>query len=690
MGGYFQVTVTPILNETGQTIGGLHTGHDVTMLHQAEQRARESEQRYRLLAEHSKDVIWTLDLNGRFTYVSPSVKRIRGYHPEEVLAQTLEEAVCPDSLSAIKQGLEKLTRVQSSNYTVTASPVEVEQPCRDGSTVWTEVVVEIIQNETGAPVQVLGVSRDITKRKRAEESLRESEDKYRTLVENSHDLIFIFRENRCLFANRRALELTGYTEEEARRSSIWNVVHPDDRKPLASYGRRRIRGEESRATINARIMDRHGEFYWMELSIAPVIFLGQSAVLGLARDITNRVKAEDDRLQMERHLQQAQKLESLGVLAGGIAHDFNNLLMAMLGHLDLALLEMMPDGDTYFHVNEAKETAHRAAHLTRQMLAYSGQSRLQAEDLDLNELLVNMNRLLKTSISRGIELTLDLVQPLPRIEADLAHMQQIVMNLVINASEAITSKKGTITIRTGSLYLDASQLNDYRPETQPRPGQFVFLEVSDNGVGMDQTTQDRLFEPFFTTKFTGRGLGLSAVMGIVRGHTGALKVASASGEGTTIQVLLPIAPSYLSRSGPTIPEPATETFRHKATVLVVDDEETVRHITARMLHRIGITPLTASSGEEAVSMIRSGAASIDCVVLDLVMPGLDGMATLELLRAAKADLPVILSSGYDGRELGNLPPETTGVSFLQKPYTLDRLHKELLRVLDSGLEYQTE
>ncbi len=689
LGGCFQVTVTPVLDEEGRIIGGLHTGHDVTLLRRAEHNARESERRYRLLAEHSKDVIWTMDLDGRFTYVSPSVERLRGYRPDQVLAQTLAEAVCPGSLEIVVDGLRQIRELHRRGERIVTPPLIVEQPCRDGSTVWTEVVVEIIEDEAGALSQILGVSRDISERRRAEEYLRESEDKYRTLVENSHDLVFIYRGDRCLFANRRALDLTGYTEDEAGRMSIWDVLHAEDRERVIGYGTRRACGEMPPGTFTARIVDRHGDAHWMEFAMSPVNFLGQPAVLGLARDITDRVRTEDERLEMERRFQHMQKLESLGVLAGGIAHDFNNLLMAMLGHLELALLELTPDGLARLHVGEAKKTAQRAADLTRQMLAYSGRGRFQVECVDLNGLVNEMSRLLRTSISRNAELKLELAHSLPRVEADPAQLEQIVMNLVLNASEAIHSEKGHITICTGSLYLDPSQLNDYRSEAQPRPGQFVFLEISDDGTGMDQTTQERLFEPFFTTKFTGRGLGLAAVMGIVRGHTGALSVASTPGKGTTVRVLLPVAQGTSAEPASATPQHPARTLTYKAAVLVVDDEETVRHVAARMLDRLGFTALSASSGQEAVNLVRSADTRIDCVLLDLTMPGLDGIATLELLRAIRPDLPVILSSGYDRCELEEFPSVTTGVSFLQKPYALNQLQEELLDLLSPDLEYDT-
>lgn len=693
MGGLFRVSVVPVLDQSGKVTAALHSARDITEQRATEDALRESERHYRLLAEGTSDVIWTLDLDGRFTYVSPSVEKLRGYTPEEVLQQTLQEAVCPGSLEVCLHGLEYVSTAATTSDEPPQQPVEVEQPCKDGTTVWTEVVAQPILDDEGKAVGILGASRDITARRRAEELLRESEEKYRTLVENSHDLVYIYRGDRCIFANRRVLEVTGYTEDEIAEMDIFSVVHPDDRDRLRDYGAKRMRGEEAPPGYSARIVDRTGKTHWMEFSVKLITFLGQPAVMGVARDITDRVKAEDERIEMERRFQHMQKLESLGVLAGGIAHDFNNLLMAMMGHLDLALEDAPVDSEVYFHVAEAERTAHRAAELTRQMLAYSGRGHFRLEPVDLNELVREMEHLLRSSISKNATFNMDLEEPLPPLLADPAQLEQIFLNLVVNASEALGSERGEIRLATGLVDADRAYLTRCRPECRVRPGRYVFLEVTDTGVGMDAETQQRLFEPFFTTKFTGRGLGLAAVMGIVRGHDGTLLVDSEPGRGTTIRVLLP--PSRLSleqapsgeRRETAAPRTGAQevSTRPRGKILVVDDEEAVRTVAVRMLGRLGFDALVAADGEDAVSLVASGTEEVACVILDLTMPKLGGLATYQKLRSLRPDLAVILSSGYEQSECGSLPEGETP-RFLQKPYSLDQLRTELTEALRNSMQ----
>lgn len=368
-------------------------------------------------------------------------------------------------------------------------------------------------------------------------------------------------------------------------------------------------------------------------------------------DITERKWAEEKRLQMERQMQQTQKLESLGVLAGGIAHDFNNLLTIILGNASLALDEMPSLSPARDSLKAIEATSLRAAELCRQMLAYSGKGRFVIENIRMNDLIGEMISLLKASISKKAILNLNLKEPLPPLRGDPSQIRQVLMNLVFNASEAIGEHGGVITISTGMMECSNEDISEIYLDDNLTEGLYVWLEVSDTGCGMDHETQRRIFEPFFTTKFTGRGLGLSAVLGIVRGHKGALKVYSEPGRGTTFKVLFPAAES----DRPLVPQSSSNIqhsdWKGAGTVLLVDDEESVRNLGNRMLERLGFKVLIAVDGQQALETFRELHNEIVLVILDLTMPYMDGEETFRELRRIDQKVRVIMSSGYTESEI---------------------------------------
>jgi two-component system cell cycle sensor histidine kinase/response regulator CckA len=397
-------------------------------------------------------------------------------------------------------------------------------------------------------------------------------------------------------------------------------------------------------------------------------------------DITARRAAEEQRLQMERQMQQTQKLESLGVLAGGIAHDFNNLLTIILGNASLALDELPSMSPARDSLRAIEKTALRAAELCRQMLAYSGQGRFVIETLRLNELISEMASLFKASLSKKALLNLNLAANLPSLRGDPSQIRQVVMNLVINAAEALGDRGGVVTVSTGAMECCPDDLTGAYREERLAEGMYVWLEVSDTGCGMDLETRRRIFEPFFTTKFTGRGLGLSAVLGIVRGHHGALQVISALGRGTTFKVLFPAAPPVGPQAAPPT-RSSLGAWQGMGTVLLVDDEDSVRTLGARMLERIGFQALVASDGQEALELYQVRQEEIVLVLLDLTMPYMDGEEAFRHLRRLDPQVRVVMTSGYTEIEMA---PRFTGqrlCGFLQKPYTLEALTQCLREVL---------
>jgi len=400
-------------------------------------------------------------------------------------------------------------------------------------------------------------------------------------------------------------------------------------------------------------------------------------------DITERKWAEEKRLQLERQMQQTQKLESLGVLAGGIAHDFNNLLTVILGNASLALDELPPISPARDSLLSIEETSLRAAELCRQMLAYSGKGQCVIENIRVSDLIGEMISLLKASISKKAIFNLNLKDSLPPLRGDPSQIRQVIMNLVINASEALGEHNGAITLSTGVMECSREYLSEAFLDESLAEGSYVWLEVSDTGCGMDQTIQRRIFEPFFTTKFTGRGLGLSAVLGIVRGHKGALKVYSEPGRGTTFKVLFPAVLEERVLAGRS-QGMKTGGWKGAGTILLVDDEESVRVMGTRMLERIGFEVLTAVDGREALDIYRARQEEIALVLLDLTMPDLDGEEAFRELRRIDPQVCVVMSSGYTESEIA---PRFAGKrlsGFLQKPYTLDALTQCLRAALGAG------
>ena len=458
------------------------------------------------------------------------------------------------------------------------------------------------------------------------------------------------------------------------------MLHPDDRQRVAEP-HARLAESPGPWTIEFRSDPARGPMRHFTATIESIPGVpgrpGKAA--GTVLDITAMREAQIERENLSRKMQETQKLESLGVLAGGIAHDFNNLLTGILGNASLASMDLPPRSPVMDYIGQINEAAQRAAELCKQMLAYSGRGRFVIQQLDIGQLVEETAQMLQISISKKAVLRFRLDKGLPPVEVDATQIRQVIMNLVINASEAIGEQSGVIALSTGLTRVDRSYLGGTMTAPELPDGDYVFLEVSDSGCGMDAGIQARIFDPFFTTKFTGRGLGLAAVLGIVRGHKGALKVYSEQGRGTTFKLLFPAA------SGPaeTLAEKpaAAVEWSGSGTVLVVDDEETIRSTAARMLQRIGFDIVLVSDGREAVEVFRADPGRFTLVLLDLTMPHMDGEETFAELRRMRADVRVVLMSGFNRQEALVRFPGKGLSSFLQKPFTFAALRDVLQRVL---------
>ncbi len=388
--------------------------------------------------------------------------------------------------------------------------------------------------------------------------------------------------------------------------------------------------------------------------------------------------SEAARQVLERQMQHAQKLESLGVLAGGIAHDFNNLLTAMLGHLNVAQMKLAPESPAHPHLESLERVVHRAADLTRQMLAYSGKGRFVVRPYDLNHVVREVTHLLEVSIPKKIALRFDLAPSLPPVEADAAQIQQVIMNLVTNAADAIGDREGTIRLTTGTLQLDRTYLDQVFQGQNLRPGPYVTMEVSDSGCGMPPEVLERIFEPFFTTKVAGRGLGLSATIGILKGHRAGMRIYSEPGHGTTFKLLFPTSEAKQAEEAAQVAAPV---LARKATILLVDDEEMIRDAASVVLESLGLTVVIAEDGLQAVEAVQHSDVKIDLVLMDLTMPRMDGREAFHAIRRIYPNMPVILSSGYNEQESVQSFMGRGLAAFLQKPYTLRALERTVLEVL---------
>lgn len=517
-----------------------------------------------------------------------------------------------------------------------------------------------------------------------ERALRRSEAFFRSIWEGSSDGMRVTDEDGIILAvNDAFCRMVALPREELVGQPFWTVYETGETPSyiLEAY-RRRCRNRDFGTRHPARVTLRSGEVRHLDLSLSETEGDGEkSAFLTMFRDITEAKLAEERRLKLERKMLEGQRLESLGVLAGGIAHDFNNLLTAILGNASLTMMQLPVSSPLRPFMEGIEKSSLEAADLCKQMLAYSGHGRLEFRCFSINNLLEEMNHLLHVSLNKQIVVRYNLAPDLPAIKAEASEIQQVIMNLVINASEAIGNRSGAITLSTGLVRADRAYLEETFLAPDLSEGDFVSIEVSDTGCGMTPETQARIFDPFFTTKFTGRGLGLAAVLGILQRHKGALKVYSEPNRGSTLRVLLPAAEMPSDRLQD---EVAARQWRARGTVLVVDDEQSVRAVASRMLEKCGLTVLLAKDGSEAVEVFRRHKDELDLVLLDMTMPVMGGEQTFSRIRRLKPEAKVILMSGYAEADATDSFAGRGLSGFIQKPFKCEQLEAKLKEFFGSG------
>jgi PAS domain S-box-containing protein len=561
---------------------------------------------------------------------------------------------------------------------------------RTGKIVWVRLTVSLVHDEHGAPAHFVSQIEDITERKFAEQALKASEERFAAIFRASPIAICLIRvaDGVILDVNAAYLDLLGYGREEVIGKTtlalnLW--AHREERDKMVEEIQKnhRIKGFETQFVSKAGVV-KDIVIIGEEVKIGSEVFH-----VGIIQDVSARKEAEATSRQFEIRLHEAQRLESLGVLAGGIAHDFNNILTSILGNASLAQIDTPATSPLQEYLGSIIQGSIRASDLCKQMLAYSGQGRFNVKNMSLNQLVEETTQLLQLSISKKAVLRFSLNPELPIIEADATQLRQVIMNLVINASEAIGEKSGVIRISTGLAQVDRSSRGGTVSAPELPEGIYVYLEVSDSGCGMDADTLARIFDPFFTTKFTGRGLGLSAVLGIVRGHKGALKTYSEPGHGTTFKLLFPSAPGAAEAKFATPAAPAVANWHGEGCVLVAEDEESVRSTAALMLKRLGFEVALAVDGREAVEAFRAGPGQYSLVLMDLTMPHLDGFQAFAELQQMKADVQVVLMSGFNEQEALSRFNGRGLAGFLHKPFQFEELSQAVRGVM-AGADGQPE
>jgi PAS domain S-box-containing protein len=611
---------------------------------------------------NANDIILLADQNWNIVEANKRAVECYGYSPEEWQRVHMADLRASDSRTAFQRHTEQLLARGSAIY-------ETVHRRKDRSTFPVEVSGRMI--EVGGIHYRLVIIRDITERKRAEEA----QARLVAAVEQAAESIMVTDTAGTIqYVNPAFERITGYTREEAVGKNpriLKSGVHDDAfyRKLWESL----VRGE----TWSGRFMNKRkdGSLYEEEATLSPVRDAAGQIVnyVAVKRDVTREA-------QLETQLRQAQKMEAIGRLAGGVAHDFNNILMSILGNSDLALRRLAPGDRLHAYLEEIRLAGHRAADLTRQLLAFSRKQLFQPSVLDLNATLTNLQKMLRRLISEDIHLTLALAPDLGRTKADPGQIEQVIVNLAVNARDAMP-RGGTLTLETANVELTEALLS--HGEEIP-PGRYVMLGVRDTGVGMTPEVKAHLFEPFFTTKPKGKGtgLGLSTVYGIVKQSGGYIEVESEPDQGAFFRVCLPRVDEAAEATGPGAA--IGELRRGNETVLIAEDDDTVRHMTSAVLKECGYVVLTASRGAEALELARRHPGDIHLLLTDVVMPGMTGRDLSAALLNSRPGMKTIYMSGYTDTVLIGHDLDKPGVSFLQKPFTPETLTARVRAALDAG------
>jgi PAS domain S-box-containing protein len=620
---------------------------------------------HKIMAQ-DQGIFFSLGPDGHFLEVSLGCQRIWGFQPEELVGSNFLDFIHPDDRLRVRELTEAARNSGTSSVDArclnkAGNPVHLmwKMAWSAKENVWSAMAREFLDRKEHAEKMAAVEELEAFKRALDEHAIVAVTDARGkiTYVNDKFCAISKFEREELLGQDHRIIN--SHHHPKSLFANLWGTI---------------LSGRVWKGEIRNKAKD--GTYYWVDTTIVP--FLGSDGVpvqfVAIRADITERKAAEES-------LRQSQKLESLGVLAGGIAHDFNNLLTSILGNCNLGSMVLPAESPAIPYLDQIEKATLRAADLSRQMLAYAGKGKVAILRVDLNRLVREMTELLSVSLSKKALIRYDLAPVLPEVMADPTQMQQVVMNLVTNASEAIPEGvNGAITLRTGELIVEKSLVTVTSIPVGLNPGRYVTLEVSDTGCGMTPEVIAKIFDPFFTTKFTGRGLGLSALLGIVRSHGGGLKVYSEPGRGTSMKVFLPSA-DPLGKDEGMASEPAP--WRGRGTLLVVDDEISARAVARAMGTHLGFQVVEAADGEEAVATFQRRKDELALVLMDLTMPRMDGREAFLRMRQIDPSVPVVLTSGFSENDAVSDFAGRGLAGFLPKPYQKTQFEAILRHALEA-------
>jgi PAS domain S-box-containing protein len=693
---HIERSIVLMRSATGELTGFSGIGRDVTQRLEAEWIIQKNERHLRLITDNIRDIIWTMDFNLQFTYLSPSVLQITGFTPEQAMKIPLKSLLPPEPdmmleqmlVAELNQELAREAKGEPIDKNKTVS-FELQILRKTGEYFWAENRISFNRDENGKPFEIVGVTRDISERKKAEEALRDSEKRYRMIVENMSDAIATLDLNLQYTYQSPSIErITGYPLEELKNLSARERLSPESaamvEKMLAeamSYESQKRSRRFRTQTLEVEAYHKSGGTVWLEIT-ANFTRDENGEVTGIlitSKDISERRKTAQEKEKLEKQLVQAQKMETIGRLAGGIAHDFNNMLSVILGYADLARLHLDDNDPVLNDIAEIKKAAIRSRDITTQLLAFSRKQIISPKVIDLNEMITHTNKALVSLIGEDIHLTCHLEDNLQMIRIDPIQIEQILMNLAVNARDAMPDG-GVLTVATKNMSADDFYCQKHQGFT---PGHYVCLSVSDNGTGMDQEILLNIFEPFFTNKETGKGtgLGLATVYGIVKQNNGVINVYSEPEYGTTFNIYLPA--TAMEKNVQEEPEKVLA-LTGKGNILLVEDDPMVLKITEGMLECLGYHVIVAKSPMDSLAICENPDTDIDLVITDVVMPVMSGKELRNKLVGIRPDIKVLFMSGYPANIIAHHGVLEEGVQFIEKPFTLESLAAKVAEVATAG------
>jgi PAS domain S-box-containing protein len=668
------INFTPVQLETGEN---LMTCEDITEHKRAEEALRESEERYRTILENIEDGYYETDLPGDLTFFNDSLCRMLGYSKDEMMGMSNKQYTDDENRKKLFQAFNEVYRTGEPTKGFDWQVVR-----KDGSKLFGEVSVSLIRDSEGQPTGFRGIARDITERKQAEEALRTEKQRFERLLENApFGVILIDKAGDFRYVNSKFIELFGYDLNDIPNGKEWfrkAYPDPDYRHHVIETWIHDSNISEPGENV-PRIFTATCKDGTKKIIRFITVQLGTGEYLMSCEDITLVQQAEEEKAALAEQLRQSQKMEAIGRLAGGIAHDFNNLLTVIRGYSQLSLLELEAGDKLRENIEEVQRATQRASDLTHHLLAFSRRQIMEMKVLDLNTLLKDLDKMLHRVIGEDIELTYLLSDEIGKIRVDPGQMEQVILNLAVNARDAMPSG-GKLTIETSNTELDEAYAHTH---IGSKPGRYVMMSVSDTGVGMTPEIRERAFDPFYTTKEKGKGtgLGLSTCYGIVKQSGGNIWAYSEPGRGTTFKIYLPQVDESLKDVKKE--DETVEILKGNETILAVEDEIEVRKLVVQILTGQGYTVIEASDGKEAIKVARENSGNkIHLLLTDVVMPGMSGRELAETLALRHRDLKVLYMSGYTDNAIVNHGVLDEGVNYIQKPFTLDALARKVREVLD--------